>query len=176
MIMEPLLWFKKEKCSLRFHPSSPWLSRYIISNSFINMFCMHNPGSCAHTACYSNQSLISLTWQREWDREEQRHKKSLQFQTTYAHVHDCVCCSCTTARYFRLIWFREAMNKTCDNMHMKGRCWQRKTKTKKDARPVEKQAARSFSWTCSESLTLPISRGSTRSPSGDVSWPPLSLT
>lgn len=51
----------------------------------------------------------------------------------------------------------------------KGKSWQSKTEPNKDVGALNRGGESAFSWTCSESLTQPISKGLALRPSGDAS-------
>lgn len=129
------------------------------------MVWMQNLGCSTPSIWQSYESFISFGCMK------QRHKTSFEMATLSTHTQGEHLLSLQTrARWSRLISLQKAMNKTCIDMHIKRQELTKENKAKERCwGSGKRRGGCAFSWTCSESLTLPISKGLALRPSGDAS-------
>lgn len=123
-------------------------------------------GCSAPSAWQSHKSFISLGCMRV----RRCRRSSFEMAPSSTHTQgEYLLCLQTTARWSRLIFLQKAMNKTCIYMHIKSQELTKQNKAKQRCWGSGKGEGESaFSWTCSESLTPPISEGLAQRPSGDA--------
>ena len=141
---------------------------YKLSENWENSVrCSH--GCSAPSAWQSHKSFISLGCMRV----RRCRRSSFEMAPSSTHTQsEYLLCLQTTARWSRLIFLQKAMNKTCIDMHIKSQELTKQNKAKQRCWGSGKgEGERAFSWTCSESLTPPISEGLAQRPSGDAPPP-----